>query len=198
MLLIDKDNYKLTDNEITESIENIALDNDWNIYDISTSQFNYILSCIGLKYFYRNDNNISILFCNNNQYDINILYNICKYYINLCIKYNKAISVYGYSNLINADSEVIERFQGYDVTSLYFSLYKSLNKSREQYIKDKLTDSNNVVGAIAVANQEFKWTNGNNSGNTTINVLSGSSLPDLIAKIADNKGTQALPPSNEL
>lgn len=195
MLLIDKDNYKLTDNEITESIENIALDNDWNIYDISTSQFNYILSCIGEQFFHRDDNNKSILFYDNNKYNINILLNLCKYYISICIKYNKAISIYGYSNMCNIDMDVVEAFQGYDLTSDYYFLYKSLNKSREQYIKDKLTDSNNVVGAIAVANHEYKWTNGNNSGNTTINVLSGSSLPDLIAKIADNKGVQALPPS---
>jgi hypothetical protein len=100
--------------------------------------------------------------------------------------------------MINVESELLEVWKSADVTSLKFKIIKKLTDKREQYIKDKLTDSNNVVGAIAVANNEYKWTNGSNSGNTTINVLSGSSLPDLIAKIADNNGVQALPPSNEL
>ena len=100
--------------------------------------------------------------------------------------------------MLNIDSHNLEVWQSEDLTSRKYEIVKRLTDKREQYIKDKLTDSNNVVGAIAVANNEFKWTNGSNSGNTTINVLSGSSLPDLIAKIADNNGVQALPPSKEL
>ena len=103
--------------------------------------------------------------------------------------------MYNFCNMINIDYELLEGWKSADVTSCKFKIIKRLTDKREQYIKDKLTDSNNVVGSIAVANNEYKWTNGSNSGNTTINVLSGSSLPDLIAKMADNNGLHALPPS---
>lgn len=191
MNIIDNDNYKLTDNEIIDYIDNIALENEWDIYSISTNQFNYILERVGSRFFA----DTSILFIHPQQLNVDIIDKLCNIYISLCYKYNKSISVYNFCNMLNISYEFLEVWKSADVTSCKYKIIKTLTDKREQYIKDKLTDSNNVVGAIAVANNEYKWTNGSNSGNTTINVLSGSSLPDLIAKIADNNGVQALPPS---
>jgi hypothetical protein len=195
MLLIDKDNYKLSDNELTEYLLESADKHGFSdINSITTNQFNVLLCDIGSKFF-----NNNILY-NHNHYslDENIIDLLSNYYIYICSLYNKCISMYNFCNMINVESELLEVWKSADVTSLKFKVIKKLTDKREQYIKDKLTDSNNVVGAIAVANNEYKWTNGSNAGNTTINVLSGSSLPDLIAKIADNNGVQALPPSKEM
>ena len=192
MLLIDKDDYKLSDNELTEYLLESADKHGFSdINSITTNQFNVLLCDIGSKFF-----NNNILY-NHNHYslDENIIDLLCNYYIYICSLYNKCISMYNFCNMINIEMSVVEAWKGCDLTSKNYAVYKRLTDTREGYIKSKLIDSNNVVGSIAVANQEFKWTNGSNSGNTTINVLSGSSLPDLIAKIADNNGVQALPPS---
>lgn len=195
MLLIDKDDYKLSDNELTEYLLESAEKHGFTDIDsISTNQFNVLLCDIGSKFF----NNNILFTCNRFSLDENIIDPLCNYYIYICSLYNKCISMYNFCNMINIDYELLEGWKSCDVTSCKFKIIKRLTDKREQYIKDKLTDSNNVVGSIAVANHEYKWTNGSNAGNTTINVLSGSSLPDLIAKIADNNGVQALPPSKEL
>lgn len=194
MLLIDKDDYKLTDNEITEAIEQCCIDHNLDILNISTNQFSAILMQVGKQFFHDN----SILYIHPQKVDISLIIPLCDYYIYISKLYNKCISIELFCNLINIDMSVVEAWKGCELTSKNYAVYKRLTDTREGYIKSKLIDSNNVVGSIAVANQEFKWTNGNNSGNTTINVLSGSSLPDLIAKIADNNGVQALPPSEQL
>lgn len=185
MDIINKGGYILTDNEILDYMCEVAsADNMPSIEDMTTHQFNYLLSRAGRKFF--NHNNISID-NNNNILDFDILYNIALFYIDLCHKYNKVISLGGFSKLSCIDIYVLQSYIDYNISSKEFKLVKMLDNNRQDYIKDKLIDSNNVVGAIAVANNEYKWTSPDTGSGTTINIIGGSELPSMIEAL-NNKG----------
>lgn len=196
MDIINKDGYILTDHELKQTIKDIAQDNNIDLTSCSNSQFNYVLKQTGAKYFYNNN----ILY--NNYYlsynlDIDILYTISDFYISICLLYNKITSVLGFSYLCCISNENILLFQGEDVTSKKYKLYKNLTNTRENNIKDKCLDSNNIVGAIAVANNEYKWSNTEGAKSTTINILTnGQELPGLLEGLKTQDIKTLTAPSN--
>ena len=185
MDIINKGGYILTDNEILDYMTETAVtDNMPTLEDMTTHQFNYILTKAGRKFF---EHSNIIQDVKGNILDYDILYNIAMFYTSLCHRFNKVISIGGYSKLTMVDYFTLESFKDYNITSKEFRLVKLLDNNRQDYIKDKLIDSNNVVGAIAVANNEYKWTSPDTGSNTTINIIGGAELPSMIEAL-NNKG----------
>ena len=124
-----------------------------------------------------NNNNIPT---NNNSYDIDIINLLCDYYIVLSNKYNKLPSIIAFSYLVNIDYDIIEHWREYEPSSKRYHIWKKLHQTREDCLKDKGYDSNNVVGTISIGNTEFGWNmpgvrNDNNRAKTS----GFEALPDL-------------------
>jgi len=192
MDIINRGDYILTDTEILDYIAEIIERLKLNPDTMSSGQFNIVLEAVNHKYFKYND----ILSHDvTSSIDDNIIYNILQLYIYLCRLFNKSISIKGFSSLSGIDYLIIESWKGENINSNKYKIAKIINDYREDYIKDKLLDSNNIVGAIAVANHEYKWTQPTTEGHTTINILSGSELPGVLQSL-NNKGLAVPLPDN--
>ena len=116
---------------------------------------------------------------NNNSYDYELLNILCDYYIMLSNKYNKLISIVAFSYMCNMNQDIIDKWADNEPSSTSFHIWKKLRHNREDCLKDKNYDSNNVVGAISIGNQEYNW---NMPGVTREHrrvALSDSELPKL-------------------
>lgn len=94
---------------------------------------------------------------NNNKYNYELINNLCDYYIMLSNKYNKLVSVIAFAFMINIDYENITGWKDEDSNDLRFLIWKKLHNYREDCLKDKNYDSNNVVGSISIGNNEYNW-----------------------------------------
>ena len=101
-----------------------------------------------------NNNNIPT---NNNKYNYILLNELCDYYLVLSNRYNKLVSIIAFGLFININPDVIEIWASDEPSSLSFNIYKKLRLNREDCLKDKNFDSNNVVGSISIGNTEFNW-----------------------------------------
>lgn len=94
---------------------------------------------------------------NNNSYDYELIDALCDYYIMLSNKYNKLISIIAFSYMLNIPTNTIDVWKDTEPSTLTFKIWKKLSLNREDCLKDKNFDSNNVVGAISIGNQEYNW-----------------------------------------
>lgn len=94
---------------------------------------------------------------NNNSYDYELLNQLCDYYIMLSNKYNKLISIIAFSYMCNIHPDIIDKWASDEPSTTSYHIYKKLRHNREDCLKDKNYDSNNVVGAISIGNQEYSW-----------------------------------------
>lgn len=90
---------------------------------------------------------------------------------------NNKYNTYTHYNDLGMGERVPDRYR---LGSRRADIYKKLKVGRENYLSNKLEDSSNIVGTIAVVNHEYGW-NADNSGNNraNINVISLSDLPKL-------------------
>lgn len=98
---------------------------------------------------------------NCNAYNYELLNDIVDYYIySMCMRYNKEVSILGFSTLTGIDNETINIW-GNDngkLSSSAFGIYKKLSTMREESLSNKLIDGKqNPVGTIAVLNRQFGW-----------------------------------------
>lgn len=136
---------------------------------------NKILKDKGL---YSNNNNN--IMTNNNRFNYKLLNELCDYYVILSNRYNKLISIVAFSYMINIDATTIDEWKNAEPSSLNFLIYKKLRLNREDCLKDKNYDSNNVVGAISIGNTEYNWNMpGVNRPFENPKALSFSELPKL-------------------
>ena len=94
---------------------------------------------------------------NNNRYDYNILNILCDYYINLSRRYNKLISTVAFSELININTDTIDRWRDEEPSTTTFGIWKKLQGFREDGLKDKALDNGNVMGVFQVGRREYQW-----------------------------------------
>lgn len=185
MLLFEKDGIQIYTDDIEQAIIDICYSinvKPEDIINISQRQFKYILSQIGKRLFpdklikntysttlqrpiYEIDNNIADILCN--------------YYIDLCNKYNKLISLDGYSKLLNMDYDTVCRWKDKEPNSKKKSIHERLFREREKNLEDACFDSTGAIGKIAVANHLYNWDNKQSFQPVTINVLSADTLPVL-------------------
>lgn len=124
---------------------------------------------------------------NNNSYDYELIDALCDYYIMLSNKYNKLISIIAFSYMLNIPTNTIDVWKDTEPSTLTFKIWKKLSLNREDCLKDKNFDSNNVVGAISIGNQEYNWNMPGVTREHRRASLSDTELPKLSAN-----GTQLL------
>ena len=111
----------------------------------------------------------------------------------MCMRYDKEISVIGFSTLTGIDESVIYDW-GNGSTKLSttsFNIYKKLSQFREESLSNKLVTGNkNPVGVIAVLNRQYGWASPYTSdSNRQKRSLTAAELP----KLGANNQQKALP-----
>ena len=138
---------------------------------------------------YNINNNIP---SNYNSYDYDMVLKVLDIYIyDMCMKYDKEVSVIGFSTLTGIDESVIYDW-GNGSTKLSTTsakIHKKLSQFREESLSNKLVTGNkNPVGVIAVLNRQFGWASPYTSdSNRQKQALTADALPQLnCAKTIDN------------
>lgn len=94
-----------------------------------------------------------------NRYNVDILNDICDYYIYLCMTYAKEVSIPGFSYLTGVSTTIIRQW-GQEERKLSTSasfLYKKLMEANEESLSNMLISSKYTVGAIAALNHRHGW-----------------------------------------
>ena len=105
----------------------------------------------------------NIMSSNYNRYNYDLVDDICNIYIDLCMVYDKEISIIGFSNLTGIDYENIYNWNSNvnnsnSLSKKGFDIYKKLNHFREESLSNKLaTAKNNPVGILAILNRHYQW-----------------------------------------
>ena len=94
-----------------------------------------------------------------NAYNYNtVLYVLDIYIYNLCFKYDKEISIIGFSTLTGIDTDTINEWRYKEPGSLSSVVYKKLHDLREESLSNKLATGNkNPVGILAILNRHYAW-----------------------------------------
>ena len=106
------------------------------------------------------DNNIMSSTYNMYNYDmcIDVMY---IYVYEMCMKYDKEVSVIGYSTLTGISQSIIYEWgngENRKLSSKGMEIYKKLNEFREESLSNKLvTGKQNPVGILGVLNRHYQW-----------------------------------------
>ena len=112
----------------------------------------------------KDSNNISgnsPILSNYNRYNYNLCMDVLDIYIyELCLKYDKEVSIIGYCTLTGINQDTIHDW-GKDnnkLSSKGCEIYKKLNEFREESLSNKLvTGKQNPVGILGVLNRHYQW-----------------------------------------
>ena len=101
------------------------------------------------------------------------------------MRYDKEVSIVGYSTLTGIPDSVIHEWKnGNKLSQTALEIYQKLAKYREESLSDKLVTGNkNPVGVIAVLNRQFGWASPYTAdSNRQKQVQTADQLPDLTAQ----------------
>lgn len=134
---------------------------------------------------------------NCNRYNIDMCMRVLDIYIyDMCMKYDKEVSLIGYSTLTGIDRQTVYDWNngvnGSSATGI--GIFQKLKSFREESLSNKLvTGAKNPVGVIAVLNRQFGWASPYTSdSNRQKQALTADALPQLnCAKSIDN--SESLP-----
>lgn len=123
---------------------------------------------------------------NCNSYDYEKCMQVLDIYIyDLCMRYDKEVSVIGYTTLTGIPESIIYDWKnGSKLSQTASEIYQKLAKYREESLSDKLVTGNkNPVGVIAVLNRQFGWASPYTAdSNRQKQVQTADQLPDLTAQ----------------
>lgn len=99
---------------------------------------------------------------NYNSYDYDMVLKVLDIYIfDMCMRYDKEVSIIGFSTLTGIDESIIYDWGNGESGKLSTSsskIYKKLSQFREESLSNKLVTGNkNPVGVIAVLNRQYGW-----------------------------------------
>lgn len=121
-----------------------------------------------------------------NSYDYDKCMQVLDIYIyDLCMRYDKEVSVIGYTTLTGIPESIIYDWKnGNKLSQTASEIYQKLAKYREESLSDKLVTGNkNPVGVIAVLNRQFGWASPYTAdSNRQKQVQTADQLPDLTAQ----------------
>ena len=132
---------------------------------------------------------------NYNSYDYDMVLKVLDIYIfDMCMRYDKEVSIIGFSTLTGIDESVIYDWGNGStkLSSMSAEIYKKLNEFREESLSNKLvTGKQNPVGVLGVLNRHYAWNMpGVSREQANKNTLSAAELPKLqpsnCVKIIDN------------
>lgn len=121
---------------------------------------------------------------NCNSYNIELVDNICDYYIYICNLYNKGVTISGFSKLTGITEETIYDWGREDrkLSSSGSVVYKKLSAEYENSAEAKLWGNKNPVAVMAILNKRFGWNlPGVSKEQANKSALPASELPKLNA-----------------
>ena len=131
-----------------------------------------------------------------NMYNYDMCMDVLNIYVyDMCMKYDKEVSVIGYSTLTGISQSIIYEWangENRKLSSKGMDIYKKLNEFREESLSNKLVTGNkNPVGVIAVLNRQYGWASPYTSdSNRQKQALTAAELPKLdtsnCAEISNN------------
>lgn len=128
-------------------------------------------------------NNNSIMDSNYNQYNYDLVNNICDYYIYLCMMYDKEVSAIGFSLLTGIDRYTIATWRDGQnkLSTKSLDIGKKIYDYREESLSNKLvTGKQNPVGVLGVLNRHYAWNlPGVSKERTNERALTAAELPKL-------------------
>lgn len=171
-----------------------------NIEDMRTASQSVWNSCLRYiyKHVFKNNNNllkqsININNINNimpstyNAYNYDTVMEILDIYIyDMCMKYDKEISILGFSTLTGIEQETIYNWgrENTKLSSKGFDIYKKLRDFREESLSNKLATANkNPVGVLAILNRHYSWNLPGVSREQVKPALADAELPKLNGEI---------------
>ena len=106
------------------------------------------------------DNNI--MSSTSNMYNYDMCMDVLNIYVyDMCMKYDKEVSVIGYSTLTGISQSIIYEWangENRKLSSKGMDIYKKLNEFREESLSNKLVTGNkNPVGILGVLNRHYQW-----------------------------------------
>lgn len=120
---------------------------------------------------------------NYNAYNYDLVLKILDIYIyDMCMKYDKEVSILGFSTLTGIDQENIYNWgnENNKLSSSSFQIYKKLNAMREESLSNKLaTGKQNPVGVLAILNRHYQWNLPGVSRENAKQSLTAAELPKL-------------------
>lgn len=129
---------------------------------------------------------------NHNSYDYDMVLKVLDIYIyDMCMRYDKEISVIGFSTLTGIERETLYSW-GRDSNDMLSStssdVFKKLYEFREESLSNKLATANkNPVGILAILNRHYQWNLPGVSRETTKDrALTAAELPKLSGELSDN------------
>lgn len=147
-----------------------------------------------LENYYNNNLDGNIYYLNQstcNAYDIDIVNNICDYYIYLCYIYEKEISIVGFCKLTGINPDTVHDW-GKGINKLSTSgcdIYKKLVTEREESLVAKLANMKHPTAIAILLNKHFGYNiPGVKDQGTSGKVLAASELPKLGASELTEKG----------
>ena len=128
-----------------------------------------------------NNNTIPSTF---NAYDYKKVLDVLDIYIfDMCMRYDKEVSIIGFSTLTGIDQSVIYDWgnNSNKLSQTSSEIYKKLNQFREESLSDKLATGNkNPVGILAILNRHYQWNlPGVSKEQSSRQALTADKLPDL-------------------
>ena len=143
-----------------------------------------------LKQTKNTDNPNNSIQSNYNAYDYERVLEVLDIYIfDMCMRYDKEVSILGFSALTGISECVIYEWGNgiRKLSNLSTEIYKKLNKYREESLSNKLvTGKQNPVGVLGVLNRHYAWNlPGVSKEKTNERALTASELP----KLGDSKDT---------
>ena len=139
------------------------------------------------------DNNI--MSSTYNMYNYDMCMDVLNIYVyDMCMKYDKEVSVIGYSTLTGISQSIIYEWangENRKLSSKGSEIYKKLNEFREESLSNKLvTGKQNPVGILGVLNRHYQWNMpGVSREQASRGSLTAAELPRLsenCARIVDN------------
>lgn len=120
---------------------------------------------------------------NYNAYNYDLVLKILDIYIyDMCMKYDKEVSILGFSTLTGIDQENIYNWgnESNKLSTSSFQIYKKLNAMREESLSNKLaTGKQNPVGVLAILNRHYQWNLPGVSRENAKQSLTAAELPKL-------------------
>lgn len=143
-------------------------------------------------------NNNSIMKSTYNAYNYDLVLKVLDIYIfDMCMRYDKEVSIIGFSTLTGIDEQNIYNWanDSTKLSSKSFEIYKKLHDYREESLSNKLvTGKQNPVGVLGVLNRHYQWNMpGVSRENATKHSLTAAELPQL-----GNSAIVQLPQNSEV
>ena len=135
---------------------------------------------------------------NYNSYNYDTVLKVLDIYVfDMCMRYDKEVSIIGFSTLTGIDESIIHDWGNNErkLSPLSSQIYKKLSQFREESLSNKLVTGNkNPVGVIAVLNRQYGWASPYTSdSNRQKQALTAAELPKLDASncvnMIDNSNT---------